>query len=233
MALTKCKECGAEVSKKAESCPGCGAPVKAKTGCGTIILGTFLGLVVLGVIGSGLDQNKSSSNSSKPSAAATKTKSSKSAKPQTSWSVGTIRDEMTNKLSAYAMSDSVDPTKPMGFPYSDVSARLGVGCDGSSKWAYIGFSSAPNLSNDETEDGYNRLKTRIKWNERVKDIYFTQKWGAKSLHFEAGEAAINSISTSNTVMIEIPWHGEGLVRFNFPLNGSTAAITDMKSKCKQ
>lgn len=44
MALTKCKECGKEVSKKAESCPGCGAPVKGKSsgtsgiGCGGLII---------------------------------------------------------------------------------------------------------------------------------------------------------------------------------------------------
>jgi hypothetical protein len=31
MALTKCKECGEEISKKAEKCPKCGAPQKKKT----------------------------------------------------------------------------------------------------------------------------------------------------------------------------------------------------------
>jgi hypothetical protein len=30
MALTKCKECGASVSEKAESCPSCGNPIKSK-----------------------------------------------------------------------------------------------------------------------------------------------------------------------------------------------------------
>ena len=29
MALTKCPECGNEVSTKAKACPGCGAPVKS------------------------------------------------------------------------------------------------------------------------------------------------------------------------------------------------------------
>lgn len=31
MALMKCKECGEEISKKAEKCPKCGAPQKKKT----------------------------------------------------------------------------------------------------------------------------------------------------------------------------------------------------------
>jgi hypothetical protein len=42
MALTKCKECGNEVSEKAAACPKCGAPVKSPPrqtlGCGTAIV---------------------------------------------------------------------------------------------------------------------------------------------------------------------------------------------------
>jgi hypothetical protein len=52
MALTKCKECGAKVSTKAESCPACGAPVKKKPrqyGCFSLI-------VVLTVLFVGLSQ---------------------------------------------------------------------------------------------------------------------------------------------------------------------------------
>ena len=51
MALTKCKECGSEVSKNAEACPKCGAPIKKKSnpyGCGTLILLSILGLLVIG-----------------------------------------------------------------------------------------------------------------------------------------------------------------------------------------
>ena len=37
MALINCKECGHEVSKKAETCPNCGAPIKKQTsGCATL-----------------------------------------------------------------------------------------------------------------------------------------------------------------------------------------------------
>lgn len=52
MALTKCKECGKEVSKKAESCPGCGAPIKGKSsgtsgiGCGGLAVVLIFGFVI-------------------------------------------------------------------------------------------------------------------------------------------------------------------------------------------
>lgn len=52
MALVKCKECGAEVSTKAASCPNCGGPIKpkAKVGClgaiGLIVVAFILAAVI-------------------------------------------------------------------------------------------------------------------------------------------------------------------------------------------
>ena len=65
MALVKCKECGLEVSKKAETCPNCGAPVKKKPtqyGCGTLILLGFIVFIFIYVFSS----NNSSNIPSKP-----------------------------------------------------------------------------------------------------------------------------------------------------------------------
>lgn len=49
MALTKCKECGAEVSKKAKQCPKCGAPAKKKTSFATWLV---VALIVAGFVSS-------------------------------------------------------------------------------------------------------------------------------------------------------------------------------------
>lgn len=49
MALVKCKECGKEVSNKAESCPGCGKPIKKKEkegGIGCLLILGFVALMV-------------------------------------------------------------------------------------------------------------------------------------------------------------------------------------------
>ena len=50
MALVNCKECGGQVSKKAEACPHCGAPRKKKpqhkSGCGSVLVLLVL-LVIL------------------------------------------------------------------------------------------------------------------------------------------------------------------------------------------
>jgi hypothetical protein len=51
MALIECKECGNEVSSKAESCPKCGAAVETKgMGCGTGIVIVFLCGIVYAAI---------------------------------------------------------------------------------------------------------------------------------------------------------------------------------------
>jgi len=63
MALKKCKECGNEVSTEAQSCPKCGAVLKKKTGCLGYIGAGFLILVILGVIGSLMNDNSNKSTS--------------------------------------------------------------------------------------------------------------------------------------------------------------------------
>ena len=61
MALKKCKECGNEVSTKAEKCPHCGAKVKSGIGCIGLIGVVFL----IGMFGSFLgESNKTNTNSS-------------------------------------------------------------------------------------------------------------------------------------------------------------------------
>jgi len=59
MALMKCKECGNEISTKATSCPKCGAAIKKKTGCLAYVGAAFLIIIVLGAIGSLLNDDSS------------------------------------------------------------------------------------------------------------------------------------------------------------------------------
>lgn len=50
MALTKCKECGTEVSKNATACPKCGAPIKKKTSVFGSLVFLVLVFIVIGVV---------------------------------------------------------------------------------------------------------------------------------------------------------------------------------------
>ncbi len=48
--MTKCRECGNEVSTKAESCPKCGAVMKKRMGCLGYLAAGFLILLILSAI---------------------------------------------------------------------------------------------------------------------------------------------------------------------------------------
>ena len=54
MAIINCKECGQEISSKAENCPKCGNPIneKPKEGCflQTLNIGCVVSLIIIGMI---------------------------------------------------------------------------------------------------------------------------------------------------------------------------------------
>lgn len=51
MAMIKCKECGAEISTKAEACPKCGAKQVRTSGCAKVALGTIIFFVLISILG--------------------------------------------------------------------------------------------------------------------------------------------------------------------------------------
>ena len=67
MAIKPCKECGAPVSDKAESCPMCGAKQKKKTS-----MLAWFGLVLLVLAGIGMYAEKSIDSRSSTQSSATK-----------------------------------------------------------------------------------------------------------------------------------------------------------------
>lgn len=147
------------------------------------------------------------------------------------WDTSLSKDEMTGERSAYASSPITGPTERMAFPYSDTKAWLGVGCNFLYEWVYVGFTTAPNLNKTDTKDGYNLIRTRIKWDDKVEYITLTQDWGSKFIHFSDDRSIISNIAKSNSVLLELNWHGEGKTYFKFSLSGSSAALKKIRSEC--
>lgn len=236
MALVKCKECGSEVSTKAKVCPKCGAKAPKKTSLLSWLVAGLMAVLMFNFITSDPGSSTTSSSSSKtssssPSSTETSDSRSKTTFKEPEWVTFDSTDEMTGERSAYAVSPMATTTKPMGFPYTGVEARLAVGCDASSEWAYISFTEAPNLNDGEISDGRTTFNTRVRWDENVVTEVLTQKWGAKFMHFRNKNAVIEKIAGAGSVMVELNWHGEGAVRFPFTLNGSSKALQDIRGKC--
>lgn len=231
MALVKCKECGEEISSKAKVCPKCGAKVAKKTSLFTWLVLVIIVFVIYSAnnptTSTRTTSNLESSSSTKPEAV------KKVIPPKPSWKTSTSKDEMTGKFSAYAHSPIAYPSEKMSFPYGNVHSYMGIGCDSDSEWVYYGFNAAPNLTKDETKDGYNLIETRVRWNDNVENVTLTQEWGDKFISFRNDSSAISSISASKTALLELQWHGEQPVYFNFTLNGSSKALSEIRSLCSK
>lgn len=233
MAVIKCKECDKEISSKAKSCPNCGAVLKKKT---SLITWLFLVLIIALAISSVTDEKStnvksSQSTNSDTEKGQTSTPGKTESKKDPEWSTFSSSDEMTGSISYYASGYRTIPNKQMGFPYGDVSARLGVGCDKADHWVYIAFNDSPNFAKDETKSGYNLIVTRMKFDENLERHEFTQEWGSKFVHFSMGEEVVEKIKASNLLSVEFQWHGEQPVLFKFDLKGSAKAINQISSQC--
>lgn len=228
MALVKCKECGNEVSTTAKSCPKCGAKPRKRTSLVTWVVLAFV-IFVIYAASQGPSSTSTTAGSSSSRSPAPASSSTVIAVPK--WESSTSTDEMTGKRQSYASSPTVRPAQGMEFPYHDVTAWLGIGCDGKSEWAYIGFSESPNLTDTETEDGYNAINTRIKWNDSVQNVALSQAWGASFIHFDNDRDAISKIVSSTSVLLELKWYGQQSTHFKFSLEGASTAVQAMRAKC--
>ncbi len=121
MALIKCKECGTEVSSKAETCPKCGARVAAKPmGCGTLIGVIFLGGIIISVFSSiffsGTGSVTTPPSTSSPSTPIANT-SPVPVVPGSQWSYSQVADAMS-KGTTYNAAVSSTNTVEFNFPYA-------------------------------------------------------------------------------------------------------------------
>ena len=95
--------------------------------------------------------------------------------------------------------------------------------------AYIRFTHGLNLSGDETHDGYNSLSLRVRFdNEEPYWLKARQPWGSDQLSLKKwGDPRLRDAilgGNGNTMLVEIPWYGEGNVIFAFSLAGSRRAF---------
>lgn len=229
MALVKCRECGAQISTKADACPKCGARAPKKTSAFTWFMLLF---IIPGVYVAYISSSSTSSSSSSGSAQDKEGSSRPTSQPrEPTWKTLRLTDEMSGERSSYAISPRAVSKLPMRFPYQGTKAWMGIGCDRDSEWAYIGFTKTPNLSNTKNKNGYHMVRTRFKWDDRLEVLSFTQKWGSESIHFHDQDDAINNASSASKAMLELDWHGQKPVHFEFSLKGSLNAISKIRSEC--
>ena len=146
------------------------------------------------------------------------------------WGFTVSTDKMTGETIPSCYSEYTQPTYEMDSPYGDTECFLAL-----SKYepSYIGigiiFTNQPNLNDTENDDGYNIIKTRIKFGDDVEYITMKQEWGSKVLvvvfdSLKDKEEFINKLKEHDEMLLELKWYGQGNVYFPIKLDGSTKFI---------
>jgi len=149
------------------------------------------------------------------------------------WKVTTSADEITGAISCYAISKSVKPLHELDFPYTGVISWIGFGTNNKKEWAYIGFSTAPNLVGGKIGNGYTTYSLRVRWDNNPGTMQFFQKWGSKFLHPLNYTKFIANLRRHKLFLIELHWFGQEDVYFRYSIAGAKQAIDQARAKCKK
>lgn len=254
MVMKKCKKCAAVVISKTESCPHCGASLKAKPmGCGGVLAVVVLGIIILGAFGSifnskdisGVSQSSPASSGgetarshgsiSPPEVASKNSDAGDGDNPpksnkvsQSAWNVHPFKDELDGHKIWNANSEEEASYGQLSWPSSDVTAHLTVGNDRGDIFVVLVFSQSPNLVGGQTENGYSIYKLPISFDGKAKKLTVTQKWGSPNLYATYPNWFIENMKSAKEVIIRVPWYQQAAMYFKFDVSGLGKAIKRFK-----
>lgn len=142
------------------------------------------------------------------------------------WKTGVKRNEFGELITKTAYSYEVEPSVKMDFPYHDVTGKIVYTC---SENFLIEFSTQPNVTNDETMNGFNVNSYRIRVDgEVIENQDGMQTWGDNEIRFYGNypsfEPNPREFFDGDTFAISIPWYGEGNVVFEWDTTFADEAI---------
>lgn len=212
MALKPCKECGSQVSDKAESCPQCGATVKKDVP--RWVVWFVLIFIALAIIGS--CQPSSTSNSS----ASSNSNSGLASAPKSNWVSNSSTDEMRGTKSQTTYTSSVNKVN-FEFPYSGGSnLDLMVRNNAGQKDVIITISKGQFLCgmidgcevNFKFDNNPVQSITMVESDSHDSDILFIK-------YPKTANSVIQKLKTSQKLIIEPKFYQEGSKQFTFELSG--------------
>ncbi len=94
------------------------------------------------------------------------------------------KDEFKGNTNHFITTDSVEPNKPLSFPYKDTKSELGVGCKTNNYyWTYIAFNKV-NLNDGEIGDGHYSYTLDVKVGESFHKVVAKKDFGSNVLFFD-------------------------------------------------
>lgn len=213
MAIKPCKECGAPVSDKAESCPMCGAKQPKATSVLTWVCVGILGLAA--IIWMYSDKTPGTSSGAVSTTQATE---SENVKPK-NWQYETSKDEMRGIESKFATTVSTN-TVDFDFPYNGGSKLiLALRKRGSEVDVMVTITKGQILCSIRS------CETAFKFdNGAVQSITMSEPDNHSSdmlfVSYDKTETnIINQLKDSKKLVIEVPFYREGKKQFTFDVSG--------------
>ena len=213
MAIKPCKECGAPVSDKAESCPMCGAKQPKATSVLTWVCVGILGLAA--IIWMYSDKTPGTSSGAVSTTQATE---SENVKPK-NWQYETSKDEMRGIESKFATTVSTN-TVDFDFPYNGGSKLiLALRKRGSDVDVMVSITKGQILC------GVKNCEAAFKFdNGAVQSITMSEPDShASDLLFVAYDKTeskiISQLKNSKKLVIEVPFYQQGKKQFTFDVSG--------------
>jgi hypothetical protein len=229
MAITKCKECGAQVSTKADACPSCGAKQVRTSGCAKVVawgIALVVALIFIGQCSSGSSTHTAApaSNAAAPAGQAATPAAplpELHPAPETvgqNWEYDQFKDAMSPGLVSSAKAESTN-TVSFGFPYQGAQHAL------------LFLRSHPRHGQDvilkiekgqflcSSYDGCTVLvrfddKPPVKWHASGPEDHDTV-----TLFLGNYNGFVSSMSKAKTVRISAPMYQEGSPVFEFAVGG--------------
>lgn len=213
MSIKPCKECGAPVSDKAESCPMCGAKQPKVTSVLTWVCVGILGLAA--IIWMYSDKALTASSGMVSTTQATE---SENVRPK-NWQYETSKDEMRGIESRFATTVSAN-TVDFDFPYNGGSKLiLALRKRGSDVDVMVSITKGQILC------GVQNCEAAFKFdNSEVQSVTMSEPDNHSSdllfIAYDKTESKIISqLKNSKKLVIEIPFYQEGRKQFTFDVSG--------------
>ena len=213
MGIKPCKECGAPVSDKAESCPMCGAKQPKETSVLTWVCLGILGLAA--IIWMYSDKTPSTSSGVVSTTQATE---SENVKPK-NWQYETSKDEMRGIESKFATTVSTN-TVDFDFPYNGGSKLiLTLRKRGSEVDVMVSITKGQILC------GIQNCEAAFKFDGgAVQSITMSEPDNHSSdmlfVSYDKTESKIiNQLKSSKKLVVEVPFYQEGRKQFTFDVSG--------------
>ena len=245
MTILDCSECGGKVSSKCERCPHCGYKYKRKLKAFPVLVVILLILAFFFFSDNDSPRIKVDSIDNDDEAVRiiynTDTNTSRNhgepapvniekVKPN-SWKLSTTIDEMTGAVLHSARSPLTAPIKTMEYPYSDVLSHIVVGCEKGKEWVYVHFNTDPNLTKTKIVNDSELLFPRFNFGEGVEEKRGTHEPGSKVIQLEFDKYIIEKITQLDSFKVQLDWYGQQPPTFNYSLNGSSKAISELRQRC--